>query len=77
LIEWSQFFERVGQQRTVPFETPRRWHVDVALVEVALAEVALAEVALVEVALVEVGVQVALPLPSMPHRRRRQTRWYQ
>ena len=62
----------MGQQRTVPFETPRRWHVDVALVEVALAEVAL-----VEVALVEVGVQVALPLPSMPHRRRRQTRWYQ
>ena len=57
----------MGQQRTVPFETPRRWHVDVALVEVALAEVALAEV----------GVQVVLPLPSMPHRRRRQTRWYQ
>ena len=61
----------------MPFETPRRWHVDVALVEVALVEVALAEVVLVEVALVEVGVQVALPLPSMPHRRRRQTRWYQ
>ena len=78
LIEWSQFFDR-GQERTVPFEKPRRWRVDVVLVEVVLVEVALVEVALVEVALigVVVHVQVVLPLPSMRHRRRRQTRWYQ
>ena len=68
LIEWSQFFER-GQERTVPFEKPRRWRVDVVLVEVALVEVALIGVV--------VHVQVVLPLPSMRHRRRRQTRWYQ
>ena len=73
LIEWSQFFER-GQERMVPFEKPRRWRVDVVLVEVALVEVALVEVALIGVV---VHVQVVLPLPSMRHRRRRQTRWYQ